>query len=104
MANGDSDGSATPPGSQGKSSPSNGKPGSNIQSSAPQQDSNGGNGAGPGQIDIKRAKELIDQWGKLPARDRESNMRELVRDMDPRYREIIMEYFRKQSIASANER
>ena len=34
-------------------------------------------------------------WGKLPARDREANMRELTRDMDPRYREIIMEYFRK---------
>jgi len=40
-------------------------------------------------------------WGKLPARDRENNMRELLREFDPRYREIIMEYFRKQSTQAA---
>jgi hypothetical protein len=48
-------------------------------------------------------KELAEVWGKLPARDREANMRELTRDMDPRYREIIMEYFRKLSSQTTNQ-
>jgi len=46
---------------------------------------------------------LAEVWGKLPARDRESNMRELLREFDPRYREIIMEYMRKQSLQTANQ-
>jgi len=46
---------------------------------------------------------LQEIWGKLPARDREASMRELTRDMDPRYREIIMEYFRKQSTQTASQ-
>ncbi len=83
-----------PSGGQAKS-PSDGKPGSNIQASAPQKDSNGGDGKGPGHVDDKKVKALAEVWGKLPARDREASMRELTRDMDPRYREVIMEYFRR---------
>jgi hypothetical protein len=73
------------------------KPGKNIQASSPQQDSIGGDGTGPGQVDAKKIKELAEVWGKLPARDREASMRELTRDMPARYREIIREYFRKLS-------
>jgi hypothetical protein len=45
---------------------------------------------------------LKEIWGKLPARDREAGMRELTRDMPPRYREMIMEYFRRQSSQTAD--
>jgi len=99
MSNSDSqcpNGGNCPSGGQAKA-PSNGTPGSNTQASSPQQDSNGGNGSGPGQIDAKRLKELAEVWGKLPARDREANIVNLTRDMDPRYREIIQEYFRRVS-------
>ncbi len=62
------------------------------------RDSNIATNSGPGQIDAKKIKDLAEQWGKLPPRERESNMRELTRDMPQRYREIIQEYFRKLSI------
>jgi len=36
-------------------------------------------------------------WGKLSPREREASMRELTRYMNPRYREIVQEYFRRLS-------
>jgi hypothetical protein len=99
MANNDNpsdpNGGNCPSGGQAKGPPSNGPPGNNTKSSSPQQDSNGGNGSGPGQIDPKRIKELAEVWGKLPAREREENMLKLLREIDPRYREICQEYFRR---------
>ncbi len=74
------------------------KPGNSNRPSSPMKDSNIATNSGPGQVDGKKIKELADQWGKLPPRERESNMRELTRDMPQRYREIIQEYFRKLSI------
>jgi hypothetical protein len=73
------------------------KPSNNIRSSSPQQDSIGGNGSGPGEVDKKKIQELAAVWGKLPAREREANVRELTRSMPPRYAEVIREYFRKLS-------
>jgi hypothetical protein len=61
------------------------------------QDSNIANNSGPGQVDAKKIKELTEKWGTLPPKDREASMRELTRDMPPRYREVIVEYFRKLS-------
>ena len=61
------------------------------------QDSNPSGGSGPGQVDAKKIKELAEKWGNLPPREREANMRELTRDLPPRYREVIQEYFRKLS-------
>jgi hypothetical protein len=84
-----------PSGGQAKGNGS--KPGKNIRASSPQQDSIGGDGSGPGQIDAKKIKELAEVWGKLPARDREASMRELTQSMPARYREVIREYFRKLS-------
>jgi hypothetical protein len=84
-----------PSGGQAKGPPSNGKPGKNIQASSPQQDSIGGGGSGPGQIDPKKIKDLAEKWGNLPAKDREATMAQLTRNMDPRYREIVQEYFRR---------
>jgi hypothetical protein len=73
------------------------KPSSNIRSSSPQTDSIGGNGTGPGEVDKKKIQELAKEWGRLPARDREANIRELTQKMEPRYAEVIREYFRKLS-------
>jgi hypothetical protein len=66
------------------------------------RDSNVATNSGPGQIDPKRIKDLAEQWGRLPPREREANMRELTRDMPQRYREVIQEYFRKLSIQDSN--
>jgi hypothetical protein len=67
------------------------------------RDSNIATNSGPGQIDAKKIKDLAEQWGKLPPREREANMRELTRDMPQRYREVIQEYFRKLSVQDSNK-
>ena len=66
-----------------------------MQSSSPQQDSLGGDGAGKGEVDPKRLKEMAQVWGKLPEKERAKAMLELTRDMPPRYREVIEKYFRE---------
>jgi hypothetical protein len=38
----------------------------------------------------------------LPAREREQNMAALIREMDPAYREIVQEYFRRINAQAAN--
>jgi hypothetical protein len=78
----------------------NGNPGNNIRASSPQQDSKGGNGAGPGNVDPKRFKELAEVWGKLPEKERAKALVELTRDVSPRYREVIEEYFKKLAAAT----
>jgi hypothetical protein len=67
------------------------------------RDSNIATNSGPGQIDAKKIKDLAEQWGRLPPREREANMRELTRDMPQRYREVIQEYFRKLSVQDSNK-
>ena len=84
-----------PGGKQGGKSGS--KPSNNIRSSSPQQDSVGGNGSGPGEVDKKKIQELAKNWGSLPARDREASIQGLTRTMPPRYAEVIRAYFRKLS-------
>lgn len=63
----------------------------------PQKDSKSAQDIGPGQIDFKKLRKLSVEWGKLPPREREANMRELLIEIPPRYREVVNEYFRKQS-------
>jgi hypothetical protein len=88
----------------GGNCPGGGNPGSNPNNttnpSSPQQDSFGGNGSGPGNVDPKRLKEMAEVWGKLPERERAKAMAELTRDMPPRYREIIEKYFKEISKSS----
>jgi hypothetical protein len=90
--------------SDGQSKPGN-NPNNNTQASSPQNDSNRGNGSGPGQVDPKKIKELAEVWGKLPERERARAMLDLTRDMPPRYRVVIEDYFRKLSqMESASNR
>jgi hypothetical protein len=50
---------------------------------------------GEGKIDPKRLTNYAQQWGKLPEKERAKAMAELTRDMPPRYREVIENYFKK---------
>ncbi len=56
------------------------------------QDSNIATNGGPGRVDDKKLKEIAEQWGKLPEKDRAKAMVDLVKDLPPRYREIIENY------------
>lgn len=70
-----------------------GQGGSN-QPSAPQQDSVGGTNGGPGLVDPKKLKQIADNWGKLPEKERAKAMMEITKDLPPRYREVIENYFK----------
>jgi hypothetical protein len=76
------------------------KPSNNVRSRNPQNDSNPGNGTGPGTVDPKRFKEVAQNWGNLPPKEREKAMIELTKDLPPRQREVIETYFKK--LASSN--
>lgn len=91
-----------PGGSQGQ--PGNGTPGSNIQASSPQQDSNGGNGSGPGKVDRRKIEEIAKAWGKLPPKEQARRTKELLQGYPPEYRKILEEYFRRQRNKEADEK
>jgi hypothetical protein len=91
----------------GGSCPNGGQPGNNpnnnTRATSPQNDSNGGNGSGPGTVDPKKLKELAEVWGKLPEKERAKAMLQLTRDMDPRYCEAIENYFKGLTSRSNTE-
>jgi len=68
--------------------------GNSNQPSAPQQDSVGGVNGGPGMVDPKKLKHLAETWGKLPEKERAKAMMEITKDLPPRYREVIENYFK----------
>jgi hypothetical protein len=70
-------------------------PNNTIRPSAPQTNSYGGKASGPGEVDERKLKEMAEVWGHLPEGDRSQALEEMTRDMPPRYREAVMEYFRK---------
>jgi hypothetical protein len=72
-------------------------PNNTTNPSSPQNDSFGGTGSGPGNVDPKKLKEMAEVWGKLPEKERAKAMAELTRDMPPRYREVIEKYFKEIS-------
>jgi hypothetical protein len=72
------------------------KPGGG-QGAQPQLDSFGGNNTGPGNITEQKLKQYAEVWGKLPEKERAKAMMEVTRDLPPRYREVIENYFRTLS-------
>src|SRR5205085_6607740 len=68
--------------------------GNNNRPTAPQQDSVGGVNGGPGVVDPKKLKHLAENWGKLPEKERAKAMMEITKDLPPRYREVIENYFK----------
>jgi hypothetical protein len=69
-------------------------PNGTLNPATPQKESIGGNGPGPGDVDLRKLKELADVWGKLPPRDQARATQEMLRQMPPKYREIIENYFK----------
>ncbi|HEV3204993.1 MAG TPA: hypothetical protein VGY77_11445 [Gemmataceae bacterium] len=58
-------------------------------------DSNIATNGGPGNVDQKRLRNLAQQWGKLPEKERAKAMQDLIREMPPKHREVIENYFKK---------
>jgi hypothetical protein len=59
------------------------------------RDSNIATNGGPGNVDPKKLKNVLQGWGKLPEKERAQAMQDLIRDMPERHREIIENYFKK---------
>jgi hypothetical protein len=74
----------------GGSQPGNG----GNQGPMPMQDSNIATNSGPGIVDQKKLQNMAANWGKLPEKERAKAMMELTKDLPPRYREVIENYFK----------
>jgi len=70
-------------------------PNNNTKATTPQDDSYGGNGSGPGNVDPKKFKEMAQVWGTLPEKERAKALQELTREMPAKHRELIEAYFKK---------
>jgi hypothetical protein len=71
-------------------------PGTN-QPTSPMQDSNIANNGGPGKVDDKKLRQYAENWGKMNDRDRTAALTEVTRDLPPKYKVIVEEYFRSLS-------
>ena len=60
----------------------------------PADDSHIDNTGGKGTVQQARIRKLTGQWGQMERKDREKSLQELIRDMPPRYRDSIQNYFR----------
>lgn len=88
---------ATKPGNcNGGQCPNGGQPksGDNITPNGPAADSVIMGGGGKGTVDEKRLRKLSEEWGKLPAAERAKAVQEITRDLPPKYRPMIEEYFK----------
>lgn len=80
----------------GGNCPGGGKSGNGggAQPSAPMQDSNIATNGGPGNVLETKLKNYQENWGKMPEAERARAIQELTRDMPPRYRVVIEDYFK----------
>lgn len=74
--------------------PGQGSPGAGTPT-APQTESIGGSNSGPGNVDPRKLREIVEGWGKLPEKERAKAMTEMMRNMPPAYRAMIEEFYRK---------
>ena len=85
-------GSGPPNGGQ---CPGGGAPGGGTtQPSNPAGDSQIMGGSGEGKIDEKKLREYAENWGKLPAAERAKAVQEITRDLPPKFKPMIEEYFK----------
>jgi hypothetical protein len=61
------------------------------------QDSFGGNNGGKGDVLEQKLRHYTENWGKMNDRDRASAMVELTKDLPPKYKVVIEEYFKSLS-------
>jgi hypothetical protein len=81
---------------------SKGRPsGKTVRPSSPAQDDYTGGVGGPGHVDAKKFKELAENWGKLPEKERAQALLDLTRDMPARHRELIENYFKNLARAES---
>ncbi|MGL6075756.1 MAG: hypothetical protein ACRC8S_16490 [Fimbriiglobus sp.] len=73
--------------------PGNGAPGSGPPN-APMQDSMGGTDSGAGQVDVKKLRNYEAVWGKLPEAERKKITQDFIREMPPKFKPMIEDYFR----------
>jgi hypothetical protein len=62
--------------------------------SAPMQDSNIATNGGPGNVLEQKLKAYQENWGKMPENERARAIQELTRDLPPRYKQVIEDYFK----------
>ena len=60
----------------------------------PQEDSFGGKNGGDGQVDAKKLRQYEATWGTLPEVERKKITQDFVRDMPPKFKPMIADYFR----------
>ncbi len=77
------------PDGQGDQQGANPKQGNN-----PANDGYVGGVAGEGKVDDKKLKKLAEDWGKLPAAERAKAITEITRDLPPKFKPMIEEYFK----------
>jgi hypothetical protein len=77
--------------SNGKAKP---KLGPGSQGATPMPDSMPGGTSGPGRATEEVVKGLARKWGALPEKDRAKALAEITRDLPPKHREAVEEYFR----------
>jgi hypothetical protein len=51
-------------------------------------------GAGAGKVDEKKLRQISEQWGTMPPAQRAKVVQEITRDLPPKYRVLIEEYFK----------
>lgn len=70
------------------------KPGPGQRPDAPAPDSIVMGGSGKGNVDEKKLREVAQQWGTLPPAQRAKVVHEITRDLPPKFRPMIEEYFK----------
>lgn len=68
--------------------------GNTVRPNSPAPEDYIGGVGGPGHVDQKRFRELAENWGKMPDKERAQAMLELTRNMPARHRELIENYFK----------
>jgi ribosomal protein S21 len=61
------------------------------------QDSNIATNGGPGAVDSKKFKRIVEKWGTLPERERRAYVQELTTGLSDKHRQAIYNYFKRLS-------
>lgn len=75
------------------------KPGSGMGPN-PMKDSNIATNGGPGNVNEAKLKAYQENWGKMNDGERARAVQELTRDLPPRYRQVIEDYFKSLNKAT----
>ena len=55
------------------------------------------NNGGPGKVDEKKIRTLAEKWGTLPEHERARALQEVTRDLPPKFKVVIEDYFKSMS-------